>query len=139
MYLISSNLRGKKVKRLLTAILAGIILSSIFEAGNFITNGYTFSIMDVIMIAIIYIIPLYILFGIPGSVMIDKCISKYLTSIKSPYQLHIIQLCAYALSGIISLGLLLLMLDPRLLGSAIFGFMPSILYFYIFLFLKRLG
>ncbi|MDA2038592.1 hypothetical protein PDN58_14415 [Bacillus cereus] len=127
------------MKRLLTAILAGIILSSIFEAGNFITNGYTFSIMNVIMIAIIYIIPLYILFGIPVSVMIDKCISKYLTSIKPPYQLHIIQLCAYALSGIISLGLLLLMLDPRLLGSAIFGFMPSILYFYIFLFLKRLG
>ncbi|QWG33346.1 hypothetical protein [Bacillus mycoides] len=127
------------MKRLLTAILAGIILSSIFEAGNFITNGYSFSIMDIIMIAIIYIIPLYILFGIPVSIIIDRCTSKYFTSIKSPYQLHMIQLFVYALSGIFSFGLLLLILNPRVLGSAIFGFMPSILYFYIYLLLKRLG
>ncbi|MGH0798356.1 hypothetical protein ACQVTT_30405, partial [Bacillus mycoides] len=73
------------LRRLIAAILSALIMSASFEILDFVfANPYQFSFLDIFMIAIIYISPIFILFGIPVSLLIDWFTKKVLSKLNSP-------------------------------------------------------
>lgn len=128
------------LRRLIAAILSALIMSTSFEILDFVfANPYQFSFLDIFMIAIIYISPIFILFGIPVSLLIDWFTKKVLSKLNSSKKIHLVQLFIYAIFGVISLGILFsfVFMVPGLVWNALFGIIPAVLYFFVLSSLKK--
>ncbi|GEL77625.1 hypothetical protein [Tenuibacillus multivorans] len=127
--------------RFMTAILSTLVFASVFSWLNYVPvderveNVYYFGFWETFLFVVIYAGPVYLLFGIPSSVIIDQ----WTTNVQQKGKFFL-QLVLYGLFGFIGLLIFSIAFGGELIdygNMILMGVSVAWIYFFIKLLLNR--
>jgi hypothetical protein len=139
------------LQKLGVALISSIFFCFILTAWQYIPmserqpNTYYFSFSELMIIYLLYATPVYLLGGIPSSIIIDKINQRKIFS--SVIKVYFFNISLYALAGIITGFLFLIIISKGQIFSEAFHIGPflvisaiaSLLFFHVSIVIKKLA
>ncbi|MET3684409.1 hypothetical protein ABID56_002546 [Alkalibacillus flavidus] len=135
------------MKKLLTAVVSSILFATIFSLVSYVPsserepNVYYFGFFETFAFVIIYAGPVYLLVGIPLSIIIDKLTER--TNRNSKLLRYFVQLGLYSLAGIL-VGIIYSLIfytnisHAEVISFSVYGFFASNFYFHLLFWITKL-
>ncbi len=134
------------MKRFCTIVLSVLLFAILFALASYVPsaqrepNIYYFSFLEMFVFGLLYAGPVYLLVGLPLSVLLDKCMNQLHTVCK--WRTYFAGLTVYSLTGMLVGAAFLVFFSPitfplEMPSVVIYGFIASNCYFHLSLLFEK--